>query len=154
NLALKDYCQAHSIPVFSTGKLVVTQSEDELSTLFELEKRGKLNGVEMQLISEKEATKIEPHARTYAYALYSPATATVDPKVVCQHLIQSLQDKGVVFFFNTPYVNRTPEGGIYAGKTRFFAKTYINAAGLYADKIARDFKAGSKYCIIPFKGIY
>ena len=30
----------------------------------------------------------------------------------------------------------------------------INAAGLYADKVAKDFGFSEKYTIIPFKGIY
>jgi L-2-hydroxyglutarate oxidase LhgO len=34
------------------------------------------------------------------------------------------------------------------------AKFIINAAGLYADKIAKDFGFSRNYVIIPFKGIY
>ncbi|MEK7722623.1 MAG: FAD-dependent oxidoreductase, partial [Elusimicrobiota bacterium] len=34
------------------------------------------------------------------------------------------------------------------------AERIINAAGLYADKIARDFGFSKNYAIIPFKGIY
>jgi len=38
------------------------------------------------------------------------------------------------------------------GPVRF--KKLINAAGLYADKIARDFGFSGNYIIIPFKGVY
>lgn len=31
---------------------------------------------------------------------------------------------------------------------------FINAAGLYADKIAKDYQFAKKYTIIPFKGMY
>src|ERR1700722_7830190 len=82
NLALKEYCKAHNIPVYNNGKLVVAQNKTELSTLYELEKRGKINGVDVTLISEAEAIKIEPKIRTFEEALYSPTTATVDPKLV------------------------------------------------------------------------
>lgn len=154
NLALQEYCKKHNIPVCNNGKLVVVKDESELPTLYELEKRGKTNGVDITLISAKEAEKIEPYARTFESALYSPTTATVDPKLVCKQLAKSLQEAGVHFFFNTPYVKRIPQNGILAGTQKLFADKYINTAGLYADKIARDFDVGEKYCIVPFKGVY
>ena len=154
NLALKEYCKAHNIPVYNNGKLVVAQNKTELSTLYELEKRGKINGVDVTLISEAEAIKIEPKIRTFEEALYSPTTATVDPKLVCKQLAKDLKERGVHFFFNTPYIKRIPQNGIYAGNKQFFAEKYINAAGLYADKIARNFDVGARYCIVPFKGVY
>lgn len=154
NIALKKYCQKHNIPIANNGKLVVVKDESELPTLYELEKRGQLNGVDINLITEKEATEIEPKARTFEQALYSPTTATVDPQLVCCQLTKDLQDKGVQFFFNTPYLKRSPHNGIYAGNLHLFAEKYINAAGLYADKIARDFDVGSRFYIVPFKGVY
>ena len=154
NLALKEYCKIHNIPICNNGKLVVVKDESELPTLYELEKRGQLNGVEIHLVSEKEAAEIEPRARTFKSALYSPNTSTVDPKLVCKQLEKNLRDVGVQFFFNAPYIKRTSKNEIYAGKNKLFADNYINAAGLYADKIARDFDVGSKYCIVPFKGVY
>ncbi len=154
NMALKEFCKDHKIPICANGKLVVVKDASELPTLYELENRGKLNGVDVTLISDREAYKIEPKAHTFEQALYSPTTATVDPKLVCEALIEDLKNKGVQFFFNMPYIKRTSQNGIYAGKTQLFAEKYINAAGLYADKIAHDFNAGSHYCSVPFKGVY
>lgn len=154
NLALKEYCQAHHIPICNNGKLVVVKDESELPTLYELEKRGRTNGVDISLISAEAANKIEPKARTFEHALYSPTTATVDPRLVCKQLTRDLQEKGVQFFFNTPYYKRISQGEVSAGKEKFSAEKYINAAGLYADKIARDFDIISPYRIVPFKGVY
>lgn len=154
NVALREYCQKHNISICNNGKLVVVQNESELQTLYELEKRGRLNGVDIHLITEKEAAEIEPKARTFEAALYSPNTSTVDPKAVCKQLTDCLKKSGVQFFFNTPYIKRIPKNGIYAGNIQLFADRYINTAGLYSDKIARDFNAGEKYCIVPFKGVY
>lgn len=154
NRALREYCEIHRIPVSNNGKLVVAKDVSEISTLYELEKRGHINGVEVHLISEKEAAEIEPKARTFNSALYSPNTSTVDPKLVCKQLTKSLKENGVQFLFNTPYVKRIPRNGIYAGNSQLYADLYINAAGLYADKISRDFDVELKYCIVPFKGVY
>jgi L-2-hydroxyglutarate oxidase LhgO len=154
NMALREYCEKHRIPICNNGKLVVVKDESELPTLYELEKRGQLNEVKIHLISEREATEIEPKARTFEAALYSPNTSTVDPKLVCKKLTENLEEQGVKFFFKTPYIKRIPKNGIYAGSVQLFAETYINSAGLYSDKIARDFDVCSNYCIIPFKGVY
>jgi L-2-hydroxyglutarate oxidase LhgO len=154
NKALREYCAQHNIPVLQNGKLVITKDESELETLYELERRGKTNGVDITRITAKEAYEIEPHARTYESALFSPSTATVDPKLVSKQLFADLQECGVDFFFNTPYIQRISENGILAGNKKFFADKYINTAGLYADKIARDFGASQNYTIVPFKGVY
>jgi len=46
------------------------------------------------------------------------------------------------------YTILTTSGGKYS------ADIIINCAGLYADKIARDFGFSEDYSILPFKGIY
>lgn len=63
--------------------------------------------------------------------------------------------KGVKFIFNNGYKCR--EGAtsvITLSGLVITAGKIINAAGLYADKIARDFNFSQDYTIIPFKGIY
>src|SRR3989338_3838038 len=154
NQALKDYCHQHGIPMCNNGKLVVAKNENDLPGLFELEKRGAHNKVNISLIDEKEAHDIEPKARTFQWALYSPTTSTVDPKLVCQQLTKDLKAQGVRFFFKAPYVKRTINNGILAGTTEIFGKNYINTAGLFSDKNSRDFCVGEKYRILPFKGVY
>jgi len=43
---------------------------------------------------------------------------------------------------------------VRTSKRTIKAKKIINAAGLYADRIAKDFGYSKNYTIIPFKGIY
>jgi len=153
NRLLKQYCCQHSIPVNLCGKLVVAQNEKELGQLYELERRGKRNGAKVEIVDEYKASEIEPNVRTFKKALYSPDTASVDPKLVCAALRKDLTQQGVEFLFGTKYLGhlenvvRTTAGEFNAGKI-------INCAGLYADRIAKDFGFGKKYTIIPFKGIY
>ena len=143
NKKMKEFCYKHKIKVNETGKLVVAKNEEEIKTLFELEKRSKANNAGAYIISEEEAKKIDSNAKTLKYALYSPNTATINPKEVCKVLKEELQKKGVKFLFNTPYEK--------------FNESYdflINAAGLYADKIAHQNGVGLKYTMLPFKGLY
>ena len=159
NQALKRFCRANGIPVNACGKVVVAQNKEELNTLLELERRGKKNQVDVQLISEKELKQIESNAKTFKHALYSPSTATVDPIQVVQKMHDQIQrqnrKKKVLFFLGEAYKKRTGSHQIQTSLDRTItAKTIINCAGLYADKVARDFSLSKKYKILPFKGLY
>ncbi|MBI5416093.1 MAG: L-2-hydroxyglutarate oxidase [Candidatus Omnitrophica bacterium] len=159
NRLMKQYCQENNIPVNACGKLVVAQEEKELGQLYELERRGRHNGARVEIIDEARALEIEPNVRTFKKALHSPATASVDPKRVCAVLKNDLQGQGVEFSFSTRYLGQERQKGADGHVVRtttgdFAADRTVNCAGLYADKIAKDFSFGKAYTIIPFKGIY
>jgi L-2-hydroxyglutarate oxidase len=155
NQELKEFCEEKSLKVNKCGKIVVAKNENEVEILFELKKRGDINGVELYLITEKELKDLEPNARTYKYALFSPNTATVNPQEVLKDLESELKQKEVKFFFNSPYRERLSDDlGITAGDKVFKAEKIINCAGLYADKIAKDFGFSKHYELVPFKGVY
>lgn len=154
NELMRKYCLDNNLRINECHKVVVAQNEEELKALFELERRGKTNGVDVKLITEEELSSIEPNAVTYKYALYSPATATVDPVEVNQCMKNELMRKGIQLLFNEPYRKRLHDNTIQTKKQTISAGIIINAAGLYADKIAKDFGYAKDYTIIPFKGIY
>jgi L-2-hydroxyglutarate oxidase LhgO len=153
NRLMKEFCKENGIYVNNCEKVVVAGDEVELASLYELERRGKRNGVDIKLIDEEELAKIEPNAKTYKKALYSPTTASVDPVEVCQKLKELLKAKKVDFFFNTKYVKRKNDY-IITSKFKVKAGFVINAAGLYADVVAKDHGFSKQRIIIPFKGIY
>ncbi len=155
NKALKAYCHENKLRINETGKVVVAKDESELPSLFELEKRGKKNGVDVSIIDEKQLNEVDPNARTFQHALLSPTTATVDPTEVCNAIKNELTSLGVQFRFNEGYHERIEKNVIKTTKSQLLeAGKLINTAGLYADKIARYFVFSEKYTIIPFKGIY
>ena len=154
NELMRRYCYDNHLRINECKKIVVAMNEEELQSLFELERRGKANGVDIQLITETELAEIEPNAVTYKYALWSPTTATVDPVEVNQCIKNELIQKGVKLFFCESYKNRINGNTVKTSKRTIKARKIINAAGLYADKIARDFGYSKNYTIIPFKGIY
>ncbi|OGW85598.1 MAG: FAD-dependent oxidoreductase [Omnitrophica bacterium RIFCSPHIGHO2_02_FULL_46_11] len=154
NAAMRKYCQQNGLRINECQKVVVTQTPEELPALFELQKRGKTNGVDVRMIDENELAEIDPNARTHQYALYSPTTATVDPIEVNQCLKNELIKKGVRIYFVESYLKRISGNKIQTSKRVIESKRLINTAGLYADRIARDFGYSQDYTIIPFKGIY
>lgn len=154
NKILSKYCEEKGISIKKCGKVVVTKSEKELETLFELKRRGEINGVELYIVDNKELLEIEPNAKTVNYALWSPNTSVVNPLEVLNNLKEDLKSEGVHFLFNTPYKERLDQNAILAGENVIEYNSLINCAGLYADKIAKDFGYGYQYTILPFKGLY
>jgi L-2-hydroxyglutarate oxidase LhgO len=153
NLALKDFIRQRKLPLNECGKLVVAQSQAELSVLDELLQRGYANGVELQMITAEEARSIEPRVKTYQKALWSPNTATSDPLAVLQAFRLEAEQHGVELMMQQPF--RRCEGNrVWSASEVFEAGYVVNAAGLYADRIAHAFGFGHQYAIFPFKGLY
>src|SRR5205807_4792798 len=49
---------------------------------------------------------------------------------------------------------RKTGGRVHTTKCQYEAGYVVNAAGLYADQIARQFGFSERYRILPFKGLY
>ena len=153
NRELTEYCLEREIPINRCGKLVVARNEGELGTLQELVRRGRHNQVPIELLNDREAREIEPRVKTFAQALYSPTTATVNPADIMQALAHEVQAAGILLATSTPFV-RHAQGTAWTGQGRLDAGYIVNAAGLYADRIARRFGFAEGLVILPFKGLY
>ena len=153
NRLLREYCEYKKIPVNKCGKLVVTKDASELLSLDELLKRGRNNGVVLEEITAEEAQNIEPRVLTYERAIFSPTTCSVDPLVVVKSLEQDARAEGVNIHYGEKYVKKKDHAVITTSGT-YHAGYLVNAAGLYADRIARDHDFSENYRILPFKGLY
>lgn len=143
NARLTAYCTERNLPLRRCGKLVVARDENDLPRLDELFRRGQVNGVELKMISAAEAKEIEPRAITFERALWSPTTSTVDPAAVMQGLLADARAAGIEV--------RTGEGWQASAGSAGYV---VNAAGLQADTIARQFGFSRDHRILPFKGLY
>jgi len=153
NAAMKDYIKSRGIPLNECGKLVVAKDESELPTLDELLKRARANGVELHKITEAEAKEIEPRVKTCRHALWSPNTATANPVPVLAAFRKDASDLGIEIHCSEPFVS-CKGNRVRTRSMEFDAGYVINAAGLYADRVAKPFGFGHKYAILPFKGLY
>ena len=148
-----ELCLERGLPINRCGKLVVAKDASELSGLEELRRRGEKNGVEVQLVDEAEAGEIDPLARTVQSALWSPTTASVDPSRVMEEMAREAIGKGIEITTDTLFLRR--KGAAAETSAGVFEPGYlINAAGVYADRIARDFGFAQDLTILPFKGLY
>jgi len=153
NRLLTDYCATRKIPVNKCGKLVVARHESELPQLDELLRRGKANGVELNSITAAEARAIEPRVKTCQRAIFSPSTSTADPVEVLQSMKKDAIAVGIGIFPGVTYLG-CRNGRLQTSAGDYEAGYVVNAAGLYADRVARNFGFSVDYRILPFKGIY
>ena len=155
NQEMTEYCKLHKIKVNQSGKLVVTRNESELETLELLATRSKHNNSGAYIIDESKASNLEPNAKTYKHALYSPFTSSINPIDVVKCLVEELTNDGVVFQFGSGFKGKIDDNTVLTNDNKVFrANLIINTAGLYADVVAKQFGASLKYTILPFKGVY
>ena len=157
NAELRDYCAENAIAVNNCGKLVVTRSHDEVEELRRLYERGIANGVHVEMVDDRETRVIEPRARTVEAAIFSPDTAVVDPSSVMSSLASDCARTGVEVATGERFVaarERPTTIVVTTSQRSIECGRFVNAAGLYADRIAHGFGVGLRYRVQPFKGLY
>lgn len=153
---MREYCRTNALPCQSIGKVIVPTDPADMDTLMMLYERGRANGVQVELVDDKQLRELEPATRSVtARALFVPETAVVDPKAIVVHLFQQLQAKGVAFLFNArcESIDTSTRSLVTPCQTISY-NHLVNTAGLYADRIAARCGLQKKYTMLPFKGIY
>jgi L-2-hydroxyglutarate oxidase LhgO len=144
NPLVYETCEKYELPYKKLGKLTVALTDEEIAALEKLMKQGQDNGVEGLRFFDGEAVKkLEPGVEAER-ALYSPSTGIIEPDELMAHYNAEAVRNGSVLSTNTEVTSLRKVkdlfeiGGISQGE-RFTikAKTVINCAGLYADKIAQ-----------------
>jgi len=153
NRLLTQYCEEKKIPLNKCGKLVVAKNHADHAGLDELLRRGRANGIPLEVITEKEAKAIEPRVKTCERALFSPATSTVEPSLVMQAMKKDAVYEGVQLHCGVRYLGSS-KGRVVTTLGTHEVGYVVNAAGLYADRVARDYGFSARYRILPFKGLY
>lgn len=153
NRLLREFCEAHEVPVRSCGKVVVAKNSEELPRLDELLRRGRANGVYLEEIDARDLARIEPMAQTHERAIWSPTTGVADPSRVTTALGAAFVAAGGELLLNCRVLDvsgdiaKTNQRNIKFGHL-------VNTAGLYADRVAAWFGLADDYALMPFKGIY
>lgn len=153
NAAWIRFCEARGLRLNRCGKLVLCRRPEDHPGLDELLRRAEVNDVDLEEVSPEEAREIEPRARTVGRAAFASATATVDPLECMEALLAAAREAGVEVRLGTAYRGRVP-GGVGTDAGVLPCGFVLNAAGTYADRVARDFGFGAGVRIVPFKGLY
>jgi len=164
NTMLYGLCDKYRIPFKRLGKLTVAIEEEEVDELDKLMRAGTGNGVEgLKFLDGEAVRKLEPNVAVEK-ALLTPSTGILEPDELMNHFYAQTRKNNVVLATETEVTNigRVDGGyeltGVSVGeKFSVTAKTVINCAGLYSDKVAA--MAGLDidrlaYRLYPCKGDY
>jgi L-2-hydroxyglutarate oxidase LhgO len=154
NRDLTAYCEERKLPIRRCGKLVVAQDATAERSLDLLLRRAHAYGVDLQEVSAAQARSIEPRVRTAGRALFSPTTSSVDPRAVVEALRRDAADAGVELHLGTAYVGRGRGAEVLTTAGRVGAAHLVNAAGVHADRVARQHGFSRDHAILPFRGAY
>ncbi|MGM9873735.1 MAG: NAD(P)/FAD-dependent oxidoreductase [Bacilli bacterium] len=139
------------------GSLTIANSDEDILTLQSLQKRAKENGVEVELIDREELKKLEPNISDNSKgALLANSCGIIDPFNLVVHAFENACDNGVSLALNEEVLDIKYENDNYyitTNKRLLKSKVVINAAGLYADKIAKMIE-DITWTINPRKGEY
>lgn len=153
NRELTEYCLERRLAVNRCGKLVVATKEPDVEGLQTLMSRAEQNGIALSPVEPSYAERIEPYACAPFGALFSPTTSTIDPLEVMRAYREEASGLGVELFLGEAYVRRSADG-IATNRREIPCGYTVNAAGLYADRIARDFGFSRELAVLPFRGNY
>jgi L-2-hydroxyglutarate oxidase LhgO len=155
NHLMKGYCRQKNIPFFETGKVIVAKNEGESKVLEELYQRAIDNGAKVELIDDKRLKSIEPFARTFKLALFSPETAVIKPQTILDSIEKELMDSGKVRMLKSLELRGINNNGeVITSNGNICFDLFVNAAGAYSDRIAHLFGTGQNYKMLPFRGTY
>ena len=146
-------------PFVRCGILVAALNEEELKVTQNLYERGRTNGaIGIELCSRDRMLELEPKlTQDTVGGLYAPSGGIIEPYRFAFALVEAAQNNGVrvITDFEVSSAERDEERFfIRSADGRTVEANYvINAAGLFADKVAEIFGAES-YTITPRKGEY
>ncbi|NQV36412.1 MAG: L-2-hydroxyglutarate oxidase [Candidatus Marinimicrobia bacterium] len=154
---LTDFAKRFNIPYETCGKLIVATDESELNRLDTLYKRGEENGLTgLSLIDGFDIKNYEPHVQGIK-AIHVPETGIIDYGKVVETLAKEFQAQGGEILLNTEVLGLVQSQTniiITRDHIEIHAKSVLNCAGLFSDKIASMTETELDIQIIPFRGEY
>ncbi len=156
---MESVCMELGVKYKRNGSLVIAFDDEDRATLEALLTRGNANNVkDLRIVEKDELSRLEPNlSENVICALYAPTGAIVCPYELCIAAVGNAMDNGASLICNFEVGSIAMNNGIYTvtsteGKT-VEAKYIVNAAGIYADKIAK-MVGDSSFAIKPRRGEY
>ena len=156
NRLMYQFCQKYNLPHRKTGKLLLAKNKKEtelLEFVFQIAEENGVPGV--KIISGVRARALEPNIANVPSALYVPSTGSTALGPIVEKLKLLAETHGVHFILEAEVTNITSSAisfDLTTSKGSFHTTILINAAGLYADKIAKMTNSSLSYEIDPARG--
>lgn len=140
---LKDMCEQLYVPYHAcTGSVTLGYTQEDLKKLEYLQETGRKMGImDSRIVSGDKIRDLEPEVSNDArYALFNPGIGTIGSYEFTIALGESAAINGVKFLLNREVTGIDAKKGkilcVHTSRGDFEPQVVINAAGLYADRIA------------------
>ena len=154
NRLLYDYCEEHKIPHINTGKFIVSSSIDETNELQKIRDQSAESGIEGVRFVSKEYVKSKEPLIACTEALYVPSTGIIDQNALMRSYLGEIEENSGSIAFNSKFLKSEIVNGCFVSKIlsendeiEIKSNTIINAAGLYAQDIAKGIESLDKETI-------
>ena len=159
NEMFDDVCESLNVPLLRVGSFVIAFGEEDEKELNNLLERGRANGVPgLEIISGERAREMEPKlSDDVTAALWAPTAGITCPYELTIAMSENARANGAdillrkravaIDYANDEFTVKFEDG------TSVGAKYVVNAAGVYADEVARLIGDDS-FTISPRKGEY
>ncbi len=155
NILWGELSQELKIPFNRVGEILVARSEEDLPVLNDLLENAKKNGIAAEMVKGGKLKEIEPNlAENITTGLLAPTAGVIPPYEMTYALYENACQNGVEYLLEFEVTAITRDGRdfvIRAGKEEIKAAYVINAAGVWADKVAGLIGADN-FKILPRKG--
>jgi L-2-hydroxyglutarate oxidase LhgO len=157
---LYDICKRNNIPHMKLGKLIISNTEKEMTKIEHLRHNAFKNGLfNISIVSHKQIARMEPNIKSLA-ALYCPETGIINVHSLMDYYLHNAKNKGVEIIYGTEVLEIESLVNGYKISTlnrdgdyfQFVTERVINAAGLQSDDISR--MVGKDYRLHYCKGDY
>ena len=159
NEMFDDVCESLNVPLLRVGSFVIAFGEEDEKELNNLLERGRANGVPgLEIISGERAREMEPKlSDDVTAALWAPTAGITCPYELTIAMSENARANGAdillrkraaaIDYANDEFTVKFEDGASVS------AKYVVNAAGVYADEVARLIGDDS-FTISPRKGEY
>lgn len=159
NEMFDDVCESLNVPLLRVGSFVIAFGEEDEKELNNLLERGSANGVPgLEIISGERAREMEPKlSDDVTAALWAPTAGITCPYELTIAMSENARANGAdillrkraaaIDYANDEFTVKFEDGASVS------AKYVVNAAGVYADEVARLIGDDS-FTISPRKGEY
>ncbi|HYB50328.1 MAG TPA: NAD(P)/FAD-dependent oxidoreductase [Burkholderiaceae bacterium] len=149
------YCEEKGIPHRRLGKLVVATKAEEIEAVRGYLRNAQANGVEdLVWLDSKQIHELEPQI-VAAGGFFSPSTGIVDSHALMLSLLADAQSAGAQCVFKSPVLGGSVADGAIrlrvggSDPVEIEAREVVNAAGLFAQRLARSIEGLAPETIPP-----
>jgi L-2-hydroxyglutarate oxidase LhgO len=144
NFMMYRFCRENQVPFRKTGKLLISNTDEEEEKIRKLYDRGNRNGVRgLELLDKNQIHSLEPHINSRS-GFFCPESGIVDSHSLMKALESRALSKGATLGYSCTLKEISFNGRYYDLKIidsdnevmKIKSRVVINCAGLFSDKIA------------------